>query len=148
MPDPDRTKISLLYVEDDLISMDLVRQLIAMKYPSLELYTAENGRSGLDLFREWMPQIVMTDIKMPIMDGVSMVSEIKALRPETIVVIVAANCDADYLLNDSVIDFCIAKPIDYRILFTVIENCIASIKESSRQGEQQIVAISMVLGKD
>jgi YesN/AraC family two-component response regulator len=69
----------------------------------------------------------MTDIRMPVMDGVTMVDEIKALCPETKIIIVAANCNADYLLNDKEIDYCVVKPIDYKILFTVIKQCIADI---------------------
>lgn len=98
-----------------------------MKFPGIELHLAENGMVGLDLFKKHLPQIIMTDIKMPVMDGVSMAGEIKALCPEAKIIIVAANCDADYLLNDKEIDYCVVKPIDYRILSTVIEKCIADI---------------------
>jgi YesN/AraC family two-component response regulator len=68
---------------------------------------------------------------MPVMDGITMVDEIKAIRPETIIIIVAANCNADYLLNDIEIDNCVAKPIDYKILFAIIEKCVAGIASQS-----------------
>lgn len=127
-------KISLLCVEDDPVSRDLIYRMISMKFPVLELHQAGNGKIGLDLFREHMPQIVMTDIKMPIMDGVTMAGEIKALCPQTKIIIVAANCDADYLLNDKEIDHCVVKPIDYKILFAVIEKCIADIASNLSLG--------------
>lgn len=122
-----QSKISLLCVEDDSVSRDLIHRMISMKFPEIELHLAENGKIGLELFKEKMPQIVMTDIRMPVMDGVTMVDEIKALCPETKIVIVAANCNADYLLNDKEIDHCVVKPINYKILFAVIEKCIADI---------------------
>jgi YesN/AraC family two-component response regulator len=125
--DPPQPKISLLCVEDDSVSRDLIHRMISMKFPEIELHLAENGKIGLELFKEKMPQIVMTDIRMPVMDGVTMVDEIKALCPETKIVIVAANCNADYLLNDKEIDHCVVKPINYKILFAVIEKCIADI---------------------
>jgi YesN/AraC family two-component response regulator len=120
-------KISLLCVEDDPDSRYIISRMISMEFPEIELHLAENGMIGLDHFKEQMPQIVMTDIKMPVMDGVTMVSEIKALYSETKIIIVAANCNADYLLNDKEIDHCVVKPIDYKILFAVIEKCIAEI---------------------
>jgi YesN/AraC family two-component response regulator len=120
-------KISLLCVEDDPVSRDLIYRMITMKFPDVELQLAENGKIGFDLFKKLIPQIVMTDIRMPVMDGVTMVGEIKALYPETKIIIVAANCNADYLLNDKEIDHCVVKPINYKILFAVIEKCIAEI---------------------
>lgn len=127
MPNSSQPKISLLCVEDDPGSRDITYRMISTKFPDVELHLAENGRIGLALFKERMPQIVMTDIKMPIMDGVTMTGEIKSICPETKIIIVAANCNADYLLNDKEIDYCVVKPIDYKILFAVIEKCMADI---------------------
>ena len=119
--------VSLLFVEDDPVVTNLFCRMIADKLPGVAFHMAENGRIGLDYFRERLPPIVITDIRMPVMDGITMAAEIKALRPETIIIIVAANCDADYLLNDIDIDYCVAKPIDYKILSAIIEKCIAEI---------------------
>ncbi len=129
MPDssPGKKRISLLYVEDDPLSRDLINRIISLKFSEVEVHIAENGGTGLALFMERMPQIVMTDIRMPVMDGVTMASEIKALCPETVIIIVAGNCDTDYLLNDKDIDYCIAKPIDRRVLFSIIKKSIAGI---------------------
>jgi YesN/AraC family two-component response regulator len=122
-----RPGVSLLFVEDDPVITKLFGRMIPDKFPDVEFHMAENGRIGLDFFKKRMPQIVITDIRMPVMDGITMVGEIKALRPETIIIIVAANCDADYLLNDNDIDHCVAKPINYKILLAIIEKCIAGI---------------------
>jgi YesN/AraC family two-component response regulator len=122
-----QSKITLLCVEDDPAARDIIYRMISMKFPDVELHLAGNGRIGLDLFKERKPQIVMTDIRMPVMDGVTMVSEIKELCPETIIIIAAANCNADYLLHDNEIDHCVGKPLDYKILFAIIEKCIAEI---------------------
>jgi len=122
-----RPGVSLLFVEDDPVITKLFGRMMPDKFPDVEFHMAENGRIGLDFFKKRMPQIVITDIRMPVMDGITMVGEIKALRPETIIIIVAANCDADYLLNDNDIDHCVAKPINYKILLTIIEKCIAGI---------------------
>ena len=84
-----QSKISLLCVEDDSVSRDLIHRMISMKFPEIELHLAENGKIGLELFKEKMPQIVMTDIRMPVMDGVTMAGEIKELCPETRIIIVA-----------------------------------------------------------
>ncbi len=55
--------------------------MIPLKFPDVELYTAENGKAGLDIFHEHAPDIVITDINMPVMDGIKMATEIKAAPP-------------------------------------------------------------------
>jgi YesN/AraC family two-component response regulator len=122
-----RPGVSLLFVEDDPVIINLFGRMIPAKFPDVEFHMAENGKIGLEFFKKRMPQIVITDIRMPVMDGITMVAEIKALCPATIIIIVAANCDADYLLNDNDIDHCVSKPINYKILFAIIEKCIAGI---------------------
>ena len=129
--DSTRPGVSLLFVEDDPVITKLFCRMIPDKFPHVEFHMVENGKIGLDFFKERQPQIVITDIRMPVMDGITMVAEIKALCPETIIIIVAANCDADYLLNDNDIDHCVAKPINYKILFAIIEKCIAGIASQS-----------------
>jgi len=118
-------------VEDDPDSRNIIHLMIAKRFPEMEILIAENGMIGLDLFREHLPQIVMTDIKMPVMDGVTMAGEIKALCSETKIIIVAANWNADYLLNDEEIDHCVGKPLDYKILFAIIDKCIADVSSKS-----------------
>ena len=129
--DSTRPGVWLLFVEDDPVITKLFCRMIPDKFPDVEFHMVENGKIGLDFFKERQPQIVITDIRMPVMDGITMVAEIKALCPETIIIIAAANCDADYLLNDNDIDHCVAKPINYKILFAIIEKCIAGIASQS-----------------
>jgi PAS domain S-box-containing protein len=133
-----RSRISILYVEDDPDNRDLFARMIPMKYPELQLLTAENGKTGLELFREHLPDIVITDINMPVMDGVSMSAGIKAIQPDAVIIIVSAYCDANYLLKsiDIGINHYILKPIDYKKLFSTIDKCISGIIMESRLREQ------------
>ena len=124
-------RISLLCVEDDPDFRDIIRLMISKSFPDMEILLAENGMIGLDVFREHKPQIVMTDIKMPVMDGVTMIGEIKALCHETKIIIVAGDCNADYLLNDKEIDHCVVKPLNYKILCAIIDKCIAGISSKN-----------------
>jgi PAS domain S-box-containing protein len=133
-----KSRISILYVEDDPDNRDLFARMIPMKYPEVEFLVAENGRTGLDLFEEHHPDIVITDINMPVMDGVSMSAGIKAIQPDAIIIIVSAYCEANYLLRaiDIGISHYILKPIDYKKLFSTIDKCITGIIMESRLREQ------------
>lgn len=66
----DTRRYRLLYVEDDIAARKLLSKIIAKKYPDLNLSLAEDGAAGLEMYREQLPDIVLTDMEMPVMDGI------------------------------------------------------------------------------
>lgn len=56
-----------------------------------KVLTAENAESGLEIFEKELPPIVLTDIKMPGRDVFSILKTIKAIRPETEVMVVTGH---------------------------------------------------------
>jgi YesN/AraC family two-component response regulator len=127
----DQSSYSLLLVEDDPIASSFISKAISLKFPGLRLLVAENGQRGLALYKEHRPEIVLTDIKMPVMDGITMSAEIKALNPKTIVTVISAYCDTQQYqttAGEIGIDHCLTKPIDYKSLFQTIEKCLAEIE--------------------
>jgi diguanylate cyclase (GGDEF)-like protein/PAS domain S-box-containing protein len=122
--------ISILYVEDEPETREMVSRVLAMQLRSLQLYTAENGEAGLALYREHRPDIVITDFNMPLMDGIRMGNEIKSLNPEAIIIAVTAHSDTSYLLDaiETGISNYVLKPIDYDKLFEAIAKGIETVK--------------------
>jgi len=75
--------------------------------------TAENGQEGIESFERERPPLVITDIKMPGMDGIEVLRRIKEIDPNTEVIIVTGHGDMDLAikaLNLDATDF-INKPI-------------------------------------
>ena len=134
----DISGIALLYVEDEADARSMVSKMLAMNYPKLNLYAAENGAVGLELYREHEPEIVMTDINMPVMDGIRMSREIKAINPEARIIAVTAHSDTSYLLNaiEIGIHHYVLKPINYEELFSVTDKIIEQIVLKRLFGEQ------------
>ena len=125
----ENAAISLLYVEDDEDTRNLVGSMLTRKFPDLRNFCAENGEAGLKLFREHNPDIVVTDLNMPIMNGVKMAEAIKSLNPETIIIAMTAYHNTLFQLNaDEVgIDQYILKPVEYEKAFEVLEECIQRV---------------------
>lgn len=90
-------KLRILYVEDD----EAIRTAtcLVLKRFAMELFSAKNGAEALELFREKQPDIVITDISMPVMDGLSMARLIKEENPDMPIVFVSAHNDAEQLLE-------------------------------------------------
>lgn len=132
-----RGAVSLLFVEDDPIAQRIATLLIAHRFPEIVILRAENGRAGLELFRAQRPEIVITDLSMPVMDGIRMAKEIRALAPDAVIVAITAHSDANYLTlaAEAGIDRYLMKPLDRNKLFEEIEACLATI---NRRQEEEV----------
>lgn len=86
---------SLLYVEDD----DDTREEIAffLRTKVHNLLVASNGKEGLELFEENLPEIVISDIQMPTMDGLEMSEKILKKNPKTDIILLTAHNDTKNL---------------------------------------------------
>lgn len=130
--------IALLYVEDEADARVMVAKMLSMNYPHLTIYHADNGATGLELYRQRRPDIVMTDINMPVMDGIRMSREIKSLNPEVHIIAVTAHSDTSYLLNAIEIGVhnYVLKPLNYQELFAVIDKVLEQVSLKRLVGEQ------------
>jgi YesN/AraC family two-component response regulator len=124
-----RTDSSILIVEDDRVICDMLGKVIKRKYSNVTIYLAGNGRVGVDLFKEHMPEIVITDINMPEMDGIEMAAEIKLIQADARFIVMTAYNDKVYFEKFSEIGFCeyLLKPIVLPALFAAIERSVVEI---------------------
>jgi YesN/AraC family two-component response regulator len=118
--------ISILLVEDESISRGFLSQVIQMRFPDVEIHTAENGKMGLDLFRKTRAKVVLTDISMPVMDGIRMAREIRLLNSDVNIFALTAFSSLKDMADDIetlFTDF-IPKPVVAGQLWDVIGGCI------------------------
>ena len=81
----------ILIIDDEITTLQMMKFFLgACGY---EVLTAENADSGLEIFEKELPPIVLTDIKMPGRDVFSVLKTIKAMRPETEVMVVTGHGD-------------------------------------------------------
>lgn len=101
----------ILVIDDEKPTLTMFELLLsALGY---EVLTAENGRDGVEVFCEHRPEVVLTDIKMPVMDGIEALRKIKDIDPHAEVVIITGHGDIDLAiqaLNLDATDF-INKPV-------------------------------------
>lgn len=129
---PVQPRFSLLYVEDDSEARSLIERALSLKFRDLRLLSAESGLAGLKLYQEHQPDIILTDIKMPEMDGITMASKIREIDGQAVICVLSAYCDAELFRQRAeeldIVEF-LAKPVDYRALFATIDRCIQALVE-------------------
>lgn len=112
--------LTVLFVEDE----DKIRTSMgsAMEGIFAKVILAGNGDEGLKKFKKFNPDVIVTDISMPIMDGLDMSKEIRDISKDTPIVILSAFSEKEKLLKaiEIGIDKYIIKPIDIEELFEAI----------------------------
>lgn len=119
--------ISVLYVEDEAITRSAVARMLKRRVETL--YEAENGKEGLELYKQYRPNIVISDIRMPVLDGMQMSKEIKSLDKNSKIILTTAHSDASILL-DSIevgVDKYILKPLDMDALYSAMDQCAETV---------------------
>jgi len=103
--------LSILYVEDDAQNRETLGLFLKRRAGSVLL--AENGLEGLAAFRDKPSHLVVTDIQMPDLDGLSMAQAIRAIDPQVPIIVTTAFEQTDYLLRsiEIGIDRYVLKPI-------------------------------------
>jgi CheY-like chemotaxis protein len=102
----------VLIAEDNFDSFLLLREILAST--GIEIYYAENGKKAIELFDKIKFDIALLDIKMPEIDGVTVLNYIKNLNPEIPVIAqtaMASNINKEKFYNSG-FDHVITKPID------------------------------------
>jgi two-component system, cell cycle sensor histidine kinase and response regulator CckA len=133
--------ISLLIVEDDDAERHLLAHALALQFPRLTIHQACDGEHGLELFRAQLPDILLVDISMPLMDGISLSRRILASHPATQVIVISGNSDLVYLLEAIKLGIkqYLLKPLIYSTVFDTISDCLTRLAlegQVKRQDEQ------------
>lgn len=113
----------VLYVEDDAEVRRQFEYFLRRRCGTLLI--ACNGVEGVQAFRDHVPHIIITDIQMPVMDGLSMLKEIQELDPSVPFIVTTAFEQNDYLLRsiDVGVDKYVIKPVIAERLYGALLDC-------------------------
>lgn len=95
---PDRaSKANVLFIDDDHRVLDALRR--ALRAEPLNIFRAENGVAALEILARHPIQVVMTDIRMPNMDGLSLLKTVARDYPDTIRLVLSGNVCIDVVIQ-------------------------------------------------
>ena len=125
----------ILIIDDEETNVRVLS--ISLRSDGFQVVTAFSGEEGLEVFQKEAPELVLTDIKMPGMDGIEVLQKVKAMDPDVEVIIITGHGDIDNAieaLKFGASDF-INKPIRDEVLSVSIQRAQErrSIKRQLRE---------------
>lgn len=136
--------LEVLYVEDEELIRSALSRYIRRRVK--KLYEAENGEVGLSLYKEHKPNLIITDIQMPRMDGLTMSEKIRELDRDVPIVVISAFNDEEYLIKaiDLGVDKFLKKPVDNSDLLQIL-NRVARVTVQQKKIEDKNRLINLIL---
>jgi len=130
----------ILIVEDEPAAARYLRSIIELKCPVFTIAgIAENGQDALDRIRLHKPDLVITDIKMPLMDGVELAVAMKREFPALPIIIASGYQDFEYarrMLDTGVVEY-LLKPVDPTVLVSALERLRISLEQQREKARTE-----------
>jgi DNA-binding response OmpR family regulator len=123
--------IKILYVEDDEIARENGVEYLENFFETI--YEASDAIIALQLYEKYKPDIIITDIQMPKLNGLEFIKRIRQKDKKTQIIIITAFCDREYLLKAIELQLVkyLVKPVREKEFEEALLLCIDSLKEDS-----------------
>ncbi|MFH0974475.1 MAG: response regulator [Spirochaetota bacterium] len=116
--------IRILFVDDENNLLEGLKRMLRKKKDEWEMEFANSGASALELLEKGKFNIIVTDYKMPGMDGLELLARVKEKFGETKRIILSGQSEAEiFNRSKEVAQFYLAKPCDPEQIISVIEQC-------------------------
>ena len=119
-------KYRILIVEDEPISLEMLSKTLKEDFNVL---TADNGKKGFELYKKFNPHVIISDLNMPIMNGIELIQKIRQLDQNSKIIITTFKNDVQTLLQASELKLFkyLIKPIDFIALKNIIKESIEEL---------------------
>ena len=125
----------ILVIDDEEPTLSMFRLFLGAY--GYQVFTSANGSEGIELFKKERPSIVLTDIKMPGMDGLTVLKQIKNIDPKTEVIVITGHGDmelAKQALDLDAVGF-INKPIKKEALDQALNKALERLNLQTKNSE-------------
>lgn len=139
-------KMSVLYVEDDPVGRESMASLLGQLFARVQ--TASDGYQGVELYKEEAFDMVITDIDMPGMDGLTMITHMRREREGRSFIIVSAHSESNLLIQaiKHNVDGFVIKPVMKAQLVATLHN-VASAIHGRRKREAYTASLETTVNR-
>lgn len=142
--------IRVIIAEDETIIRNHIIHKIEQIAPDFRIVASTfNGKDALEAIIQLQPDAVFTDIRMPIVDGIELITRIRPLYPELPIVVLSGYNDFEYArqaLRHNVLDY-LLKPLDDVMLQQTLDHIRAKVL-STNTNQQRLLLSSELHGED
>ena len=107
----------------------------------LEIIEAKNGAEALELCFQKRPALLITDIRMPVMDGVELMKNVSSMKDKPSIIVLSGYDDFSYAkaaIQSGAISY-ILKPIDKKELISAVNSAIMDAKKEEKEQNERIL---------
>lgn len=118
--------LEVLFVDDESRVLDGLRRMLSTERGRWNLHFATSGADALELLAKQRVDVVVTDMRMPGMDGAALLTEVSSRHPETVRVVLSGHADSEAALRAmTAAHQYLSKPCDRAALVGVVERALA-----------------------
>src|SRR5437588_644808 len=135
-------KAHILIVDDDTALLEALPQALYLRLEKVKVDTCDSAQAAIEQIGEYEYAAIVSDIKMPGMDGLALLGEIRELRPRTPTLLITGHGEHDLAvqaLRGGAYDF-VQKPIDRDYFVASLRRAI-QLRNLDRQVEEQRLAL-------
>jgi len=122
------SNFSVLLVDDEEAARTQVYNILILFFSTV--YSAQDGEEAFEIYKDKQPDMVITDLTMPKMDGFGLINAVRSVNKNQRVIVMSAHTETDVIVKSirSGVDGYILKPIDANQMFEAIEKTASLVK--------------------
>jgi CheY-like chemotaxis protein len=137
-------KARIVVVEDEIELRELIVE--ELRDEGYEIAVASNGKEGLEVISAFRPNLILSDITMPVMNGYEMLAALRQRYPgmrSAPVVFLSALADRSHIIEGKRlgVDDYVTKPIDFELLIVTIQTRLREVERMTVQAEEQMLKL-------
>lgn len=134
--------MKLLLVEDEQFAREGLLSMISKENLGIsEIIPATDGEDGLEKAGKTLPDIILSDVRMPHMDGITMSAKIREFLPDCCVIFMSGYSDKEYLksaIRLSAVNY-IEKPFQPQELFATLQMAVSKCRQRNSLADQKTI---------
>lgn len=133
--------LKILLVDDEKAVLKGLEYIFTKHCPEYEIVgMVESGAEALQILETAAVHVVITDVKMPEMDGIELTKRIRMLYPKTVVVVLSGYSDFEYVrqsMKNGAYDY-LLKPCKYQAVLDILHKIEESIRQSDKKSQENM----------
>lgn len=131
--------IKILIADDEMTVRKRIIKRIDWNTLSITgIREAEDGIQALQLCQDWVPDLLLTDVRMPRMDGIQLAKELRKKNPDLKIIFISGYADKEYLMSAIELQATnyVEKPLNLQALFLALKHSCDAVYNKNRYAEE------------